>query len=163
MTIKRIFDFIVSLIGLIVLSPVFLLIAICIKTDSKGPVFYSQERIGYLGKPFRILKFRTMTEDASGLPLTVGDDIRLTKCSRFLRKLKLDELPQLINVLKGDMCIVGPRPDMPWQLDMYTSRERARILVLPGITGLTQIMNRRELSNADNYELDVCYVERSTI
>ncbi|MCX5895530.1 MAG: sugar transferase [Proteobacteria bacterium] len=116
-----------------------------------------------VGKPFRILKFRTMTEDASGLPLTVGDDIRLTKCSRFLRKLKLDELPQLINVLKGDMCIVGPRPDMPWQLDMYTSRERARILVLPGITGLTQIMNRRELSNADNYELDVCYVERSTI
>jgi lipopolysaccharide/colanic/teichoic acid biosynthesis glycosyltransferase len=140
LVIKRIFDFTVSLIGLIILSPAFLLIAICIKLDSEGPVFFRQERIGYLGTPFRILKFRTMTGAASGLPLTVGDDIRITKYGRFLRKFKLDELPQLINVLKGDMSLVGPRPEVPRYVAAYPEDVKKFVLsVRPGITDFAAI------------------------
>lgn len=142
---KRIFDFTVSLIGLILLSPLFSLIALWIKFDSKGPVFFTQERVGYLGKPFKILKFRTMFEDASGLLLTVNGDTRLTTCGRFLRKFKLDELPQLINVLTGDMSIVGPRPEVPKYVATYPEDIKNIVLsVLPGITDFAAIEFKNE-------------------
>jgi lipopolysaccharide/colanic/teichoic acid biosynthesis glycosyltransferase len=160
--IKRIFDFTCSLLGLFFLSPAFLVIAIYIKLDSAGPVFFRQERVGYLGKTFRILKFRTMRGDASGLPLTVGDDIRITKFGRFLRKFKLDELPQLINVLKGDMSIVGPRPEVPKYVAYYPEDIKKIVLsVPPGITDSAAIEFKNEsyiLEGSKNVEKD--YIEK---
>jgi lipopolysaccharide/colanic/teichoic acid biosynthesis glycosyltransferase len=145
--IKRIFDFLVSLFGLIIFSPLFLIIAILIKLDSEGPVFYQGERIGKDGKPFRIFKFRTMVKDAEkmGGPSTSADDPRLTKIGKFLRKYKLDELPQLINVLKGEMSLVGPRPEVKMYVDMLKPEEREIILsVKPGMTDLASLWDFHE-------------------
>jgi lipopolysaccharide/colanic/teichoic acid biosynthesis glycosyltransferase len=145
--IKRIFDFLVSLFGLIIFSPLFLIIAILIKLDSEGPVFYRGERIGKDGKPFRIFKFRTMVKDAEkmGGPSTSADDPRLTKIGKFLRKYKLDELPQLINVLKGEMSLVGPRPEVKMYVDMLKPEEREIILsVKPGMTDLASLWDFHE-------------------
>jgi len=145
--IKRIFDFLVSLFGLIIFSPLFLIIAILIKLDSEGPVFYRGERIGKDGKPFRIFKFRTMVKDAEKLggPSTPADDPRLTKVGKFLRKYKLDELPQLINVLKGEMSLVGPRPEVKMYVDMLKPEEKEKILsVKPGMTDLASLWNFHE-------------------
>ena len=115
MTAKRAFDLIFTIPGLVILSPFFLVIAIVIKQDSHGPVLFKQIRVGQWGKLFKIYKFRTMVCDAEqkGLQLTTGDDTRITKVGRFLRKTKLDELPQLINVIRGEMSLVGPRPEVP--------------------------------------------------
>jgi lipopolysaccharide/colanic/teichoic acid biosynthesis glycosyltransferase len=145
--IKRIFDFLVSLFGLIIFSPLFLIIAILIKLDSEGPVFYRGERIGKDGKPFRIFKFRTMVKDAEkmGGPSTSADDPRLTKIGKFLRKYKLDELPQLINVLKGEMSLVGPRPEVKIYVDMLKPEEKEIILsVKPGMTDLASLWDFHE-------------------
>lgn len=143
---KRLFDILSSGIGLILLSPLFLIIAVWIKLDSKGSIFYLQERIGKGGIPFRIYKFRTMVTDADkkGL-LTVGNrDPRVTSIGYYLRRYKLDELPQLINVFKGDMSIVGPRPEVPKYVRLYSASQREVLSVKPGITDLASIKFRNE-------------------
>ena len=145
--IKKIFDFLVSFFGLIIFSPLFLIIAILIKLDSEGPVFYRGERIGKDGKPFRIFKFRTMVKDAEKLggPSTSADDPRLTKLGKVLRKYKVDELPQLINVLKGEMSLVGPRPEVPSEVETYNEETKKIILsVKPGMTDLATLANLHE-------------------
>ena len=139
--IKRLFDFFGSLCGLIVLVPFLLLIALCIKLDSKGPVFFRHFRVGLNGNLFRIHKFRTMVVDSetSGR-LTVGNDTRITKSGRFLRKSKLDELPQLLDVFLGKMSLVGPRPEVKEFIDEYPEKVRKEVLsVRPGITDLASI------------------------
>lgn len=143
---KRIFDFTCSLIGLILLSPFFFIIAIAIKMDSKGPVFFKQKRIGKNGNPFEIYKFRTMVVDAESLgkQITVGEDPRITRVGSFLRKYKLDEFPQLINVLIGDMSLVGPRPEVPRYVEIYNDVQRKVLLVKPGITDYASIEFRNE-------------------
>jgi lipopolysaccharide/colanic/teichoic acid biosynthesis glycosyltransferase len=144
--IKRIFDFICSTLGLIVLSPVLLAITIKIKTGSDGPVFFKQIRVGEKNEEFEILKFRTMVVDAEklGRQITVGNDNRITKIGAFLRKYKLDELPQLINVFKGDMSLVGPRPEVPRYVNLYNEEQRKVLEVKPGITDLASIRYRDE-------------------
>jgi len=145
--IKRIFDFLVSFFGLIIFSPLFLIISILIKLDSEGPVFYRGVRVGQFGKPFKIFKFRTMVKDAEKLggPSTPSDDPRLTKIGKILRKYKLDELPQLINVLKGEMSLVGPRPEVKVYVDRLKPEEREKILsVKPGMTDLASLWDFHE-------------------
>lgn len=145
---KRIFDIIVSIIILLIFFPFGLIFSICILLESKGSVFYRQERIGQFGKPFGILKFRTMRKDAdkSG-KLTVGRDTRITKSGHFLRKFKLDEFPQFINVLKGEMSIVGPRPEVKEFVDLYSEDQRQILNVKPGITDYASVeyFNENEL------------------
>ncbi len=144
---KRLFDLIFSSIGLIISSLFLFLIAVWIKIDSPGPVFFRGTRIGKSGKPFRIFKFRTMIANAENLggPSTAGDDPRLTKIGNFLKKYQLDELPQLINVMAGDMSLVGPRPEVKIYVDMMTEEERDTILsVKPGMTDLASLFNFHE-------------------
>lgn len=143
---KRLFDITFSSLGLIVMFPFFILSAIVIKLDSKGPVFYRGKRIGRSGKLFRIFKFRTMVYNAEkiGGPSTADDDPRITKTGKFLRKYKLDELPQLINVLKGEMSFVGPRPEVQTYIDMFTEEEKAILNVRPGITDWASLWNPDE-------------------
>lgn len=153
--VKRIFDFVCSTLGLIILSPVLIVIAIRIKTGSDGPVFFKQIRVGENNKEFEILKFRTMVVDAEklGRQITVGNDSRITKIGAFLRKYKLDELPQLINVFKGDMSLVGPRPEVPRYVKLYNEEQRNVLKVKPGITDLASIRYRDEnelLGEAEN-------------
>ena len=143
---KRAFDFLSSLIGLILVSPVLVTIAILIKREDGGPVFYRGVRVGRFGKLFRIYKFRTMVLNAEKLggPSTADDDPRITKMGRFVRKFKLDELPQLINVLRGEMSIVGPRPEVQMYVDMFKEEEKAILSVRPGITDWASIWNPDE-------------------
>ncbi len=134
---KRTLDLVVALAGLILLAPLLLAIAAWVKLDSRGPVFFRQQRVGRGGRLFRIHKFRTMAADAPelGLPLTVGDDARITRCGRWLRQRRLDELPQLLDVLVGHMSLVGPRPEVPRYVERYPPLLRERLLALrPGIT-----------------------------
>jgi lipopolysaccharide/colanic/teichoic acid biosynthesis glycosyltransferase len=155
---KRFFDFSASAISIALIWPILLLISIWIKLDSKGPVFFRQERVGLHGKTFRIFKFRTMTVDAErkGLQLTVGSDHRVTRAGRLLRKTKLDELPQLFDVLIGNMSIVGPRPEVPKYIAQYPADIREMVLsVRPGITDRASIEFRNEneiLSNSSDPE-----------
>jgi len=145
--IKRIFDFLTSFLGLILISPLLLIIAVLIKLDSPGPVFYRGERVGQHGKIFRIFKFRTMVPNAEKLggPSTAADDPRLTKFGKFLRRHKLDELPQLINILKGEMSLVGPRPEVPSEVALYDPETKEIILsVKPGLTDLATLENLHE-------------------
>jgi len=143
---KRLFDIICSTLGLMILSPVLLIISLIIKLTSEGPVFFKQVRVGLNGEKFKILKFRTMVVDAEklGKQITVGNDNRITKIGAFLRKYKIDELPQLINVLKGDMSLVGPRPEVPIYVNLYDENERRVLYVRPGITDLASIKYRDE-------------------
>jgi len=144
---KRLLDIIVSFFGLILVAPILLLIALVIKLDSPGTVLYSGVRVGKNGKPFRMHKFRTMVQNADtmGGPSTAADDPRLTKGGKFLKKYQLDELPQLINVLKGEMSIVGPRPEVPFYVDMMTEEEKNIILsVTPGMTDWASLWNFHE-------------------
>ena len=152
---KRLFDIISSSAGLIFLSPVFLFVAIWIKLDSKGPVFYRQVRVGKNGRDFKIYKFRTMYPgaDKKGLITIGGRDPRVTRSGYFIRKYKLDEFPQLINVLVGDMSIVGPRPEVRKYVDLYTEEQLKVLSVKPGITDIASIKYRNEnelLDKADN-------------
>ena len=144
---KRFFDIIFSLIGLILVSPLFLAVALLIKKESPGPVFFRGVRIGFLGKLFRIYKFRSMVDNAENLggPSTAGDDPRLTKIGILLKKYQLDELPQLINVFLGEMSLVGPRPEVKLYIDMLSGEERKIILSFrPGMTDLASLRNFHE-------------------
>ena len=140
---KRFFDIVATTIGLILLCPLLFLIAWRIKAEDGGPVFYRGVRVGLHGKPFRIFKFRTMVMDADKIGgfSTSDDDPRITQAGRFLRKYKLDELPQLINVLKGEMSLVGPRPEVKKFTDMYTDDEKVILTVRPGITDWASMWN----------------------
>lgn len=133
---KRLFDLVCSAIGLVFVGPILVLLAIAIKLTSRGPVFYRGPRIGLHGRPFHIYKFRTMVVDADkiGGSSTPEDDPRVTRVGKFLRKYKLDELPQLINVVTGEMSLVGPRPQVAWAVERYTAEERAVLSVRPGMT-----------------------------
>ncbi|MCR4404981.1 MAG: sugar transferase [Candidatus Acetothermia bacterium] len=159
---KRALDFAASLIGLILLAVPFALIALAIKLDSKGPVFFRQERVGRQGRIFRPWKFRTMVEGAveQGLGYNVAeDDPRITRVGRFLREWGLDELPQLINVLRGEMSLVGPRPTLKYQVERYNEFQRRRLSVKPGITGWALIHGRNLLSWEERIKYDVWYAE----
>jgi lipopolysaccharide/colanic/teichoic acid biosynthesis glycosyltransferase len=150
-------DFVFSLTGLIVLSPLFLLVALLVKLTSKGPIFYLQNRVGKGGRDFRVYKFRTMYTDADkkGLLTVGGKDKRVTNVGYYLRRFKLDELPQLLNVLAGDMSIVGPRPEVRRYVDLYTTEQRKVLSVRPGITDYASIAYRNEndlLATAANPE-----------
>jgi len=144
--IKRGFDVLASLAGLVLLSPVLAVVALAIKLTSPGPVFFRQERVGRGFRRFEILKFRTMVPDAPKLggQLTAGEDPRITRVGRLLRKIKLDELPQLINVLKGDMSFVGPRPEVPRYVEIFRDDYRELLTVRPGITDLASLKYRDE-------------------
>ncbi len=144
MACKRLFDIICAALGLIVLSPLLLVVSLLVGITSPGGVFFRQERIGKDGKPFRIFKFRSMRKDNAGLKITTGNDSRITPVGRFLRKSKIDELPQLINVLVGDMSFVGPRPEVADYVDLYTPYQRQVLQVRPGITGIASIRFRNE-------------------
>ncbi|OHB64961.1 MAG: hypothetical protein A2168_00265 [Planctomycetes bacterium RBG_13_50_24] len=158
---KRGLDIIISLSALIVLCPVLLFIVIAIKIGSKGPAVFKQQRAGKNGKPFVFYKFRTMTIDADpfGPSPKSGRDPRLTKAGRILREYSLDELPQLFHILKGDMSVVGPRPLYLSQIPEWNERQKKRLLVKPGLTGLAQISGRGEITREEKLELDVKYVE----
>ncbi len=158
---KRLLDIVLSLSAVVVLLPVFLVIVIAIRLSSKGPAVFKQERAGKDGKPFVFYKFRTMKASVEpfGASPKSGEDPRLTKIGRFLREYSLDELPQLFNVLKGDMSIVGPRPLYVSQMAEWNDRQKKRLLVKPGLTGLAQISGRGELTREQKLELDVKYVE----
>ena len=144
MACKRAFDILCSFLGLTVLSPVLLVVSVLVAVTSPGGVFFRQERIGKDGKPFRIFKFRSMRKDNAGLKITTGNDSRITPVGRFLRKSKIDELPQLINVLVGDMSFVGPRPEVADYVNLYTPYQRQVLLVRPGIPGLGSLRFRHE-------------------
>lgn len=158
---KRVFDFTVSLLGLIILSPIFMILALMIVIDSRGGVFFRGVRVGQHGKDFRIFKFRSMKPDCEGKgKWNVGnDDDRITRVGHFLRNTKLDELPQLINVLKGDMSLVGPRPELRVYIDMYTEREMPILDLKPGVTDWASMTNFEqfkgftEASDPDEYYL----------
>jgi lipopolysaccharide/colanic/teichoic acid biosynthesis glycosyltransferase len=143
---KRIFDILFSLLSIILFSPFCILISIAIKLDSKGPIFYRGERIGKNGNPFRIFKFRTMIQDAdkNGRTTTSASDERLTNIGRIIRKFKLDELPQLLNVLQGTMSIVGPRPQVKWAIEKYNDEEKQILQLKPGITDWASIKFHNE-------------------
>lgn len=160
---KRLFDIVFSIAGMVILSPLLGWIVWCIHREDGGPVFYRGERVGLHGKPFRIFKFRTMVPDADriGPSSTTEDDVRITKIGRFLRKYKLDEFPQLINVLLGDMSFVGPRPQVQWAVDLYTKEERRILDVRPGITDYASIIfcNEGEILNGST-DPDREYLEK---
>lgn len=163
MNAKRIFDLFFALAGTIILLPVFICISLWIKRDSSGPVFFRQERVGQFGRSFRIFKFRTMCPDAEakGRQITVGEDPRITNSGRFLRHYKLDELPQLLNVILGEMSLVGPRPEVPRYVALYPENIREQVLsVLPGITDYASIEYKDEnaiLGRA--VDPDLAYIE----
>ena len=175
--IKRLLDIIGSLCALIISSPILLGVAIAIKLDDGGPVFFSQTRIGLHGKPFKMYKFRSMVTNAEELKKKLAeetgqedrfifkmkDDPRITKVGHFIRKTSLDEFPQLYNVLKGDMSLVGPRPALPEEVARYGSLYSARLLVKPGITGPWQVSGRSDLSQEQSEYLDVSYIENWSI
>jgi lipopolysaccharide/colanic/teichoic acid biosynthesis glycosyltransferase len=154
--IKRIFDVTAALLGLLVLAPLFVAVAIWIKLDSRGPVLFRQQRVGKDGIAFYIIKFRTMVDEAHEALLTIGNDRRITRAGRFLRRHKLDEFPQLLNVVGGSMSLVGPRPEVPRYVDCYPPEVRAQVLsVAPGITDWASIYYKEEnslLSRSSNPE-----------
>lgn len=165
-SIKRAFEFIAALLMLVVLSPLFLVIAILVKSESKGPVFFTQMRGGKDNVHFLIYKFRTMADDDSLRDDTIHvleTDSRITKVGYYLRKMSLDELPQLINIVKGDMSFVGPRPTLTSQTDSYTPYQMQRLLVKPGVTGWAQVRGRNSLSWNEKIELDLEYIERQSL
>ncbi|MCG7562501.1 MULTISPECIES: sugar transferase [Pseudoalteromonas] len=162
---KRLFDLVSSLIGLVLLFPVFIITAVLIKKDG-GSAFYLQDRVGLNGKTFKLYKFRSMVANADkigGYSTQVGDP-RITKIGKFIRRTSIDELPQLLNVLKGDMSVVGPRPNVPQQVKEYTAEDwQLRNSVKPGITGLAQVMYRSSATMQQRLELDLDYAKRSNL
>lgn len=170
---KRLFDFSFALAALIAMAPLLLIVAIAIKLTSRGPVFYSAERIGINGKPFKMLKFRSMVDDAEkmlpdlselneidgGVLFKIRNDPRVTPIGRIIRRFSIDELPQFINVLKQDMSVVGPRPPLRREVESYDADVMRRLLVKPGVTGLWQVSGRSNLSWEDSVRLDLSYIE----
>ena len=174
--IKRGFDVLASGLALILLSPLFLILIVLIKREDGGPAFYSQERIGKNEKPFKMWKFRSMIVNADkmveqleeqneidGAMFKIKDDPRVTKIGHVIRKYSLDELPQLWNVLKGDMSLVGPRPPLPSEVEEYTDYDKQRLLVMPGCTGLWQVTKRNEADFDEMVWLDIVYINHSGI
>lgn len=172
--VKRLFDIVASACGLILLSPLFLFLVIKIRSEDGGPAFYSQERIGKDEKPFKMWKFRSMIVDADkmldkledqneidGAMFKIKDDPRVTKIGHVIRKYSLDELPQLWNVLIGDMSLVGPRPPLPSEVEEYTDYDKQRLTVMPGCTGLWQVTKRNEADFDEMVWLDIVYINHS--
>jgi lipopolysaccharide/colanic/teichoic acid biosynthesis glycosyltransferase len=164
--VRRLLDAVIAAVGLVVTSPILLVAGLAIRLESGGPVIYRQRRVGKDGEPFELWKLRTMVSGAEtmghGIYVLEGD-ARITRVGRRLRRLSLDELPNLVNVLKGDMSIVGPRPTIQEQVDRYTDRQRRRLEVKPGITGWAQINGRSSLPWPDRIELDVWYVDNQSL
>ncbi len=173
---KRLLDIAFSMTALAMLSPILIAVAIAIKLDSKGPVFYASERIGKKARVFKCLKFRTMVQDAEnrraevmhmnerdGVLFKISNDPRITKVGRLLRKYSLDELPQFFNVLKGDMSVVGPRPPIASEVREYKLSHLRRLDVTPGVTGLWQVQGRQDPSFDSYVSLDVAYIENWSI
>ncbi|MFS0881677.1 sugar transferase [Metabacillus niabensis] len=174
---KRLIDIIGALFGLVLFSFLFLIIAIAIKIeDPKGPIFFIQTRIGKGEKSFKMLKFRSMVSnaedilsdlleynEAQGAMFKMKEDPRVTRVGRFIRRTSIDELPQLLNVLKGDMSLVGPRPPLPREVDLYTDYDKQRLLVTPGCTGLWQISGRSNIGFAEMVQLDLNYIRNRNI
>lgn len=162
---KRVLDILIAITAMVILSPALVAIWIAIKLSSKGPVIFKQERAGKNSKPFIFYKFRTMKPDVEpfGPSPKSGQDPRLTKVGKFLREYSLDELPQLFNILKGDMSIIGPRPLYISQIPEWNERQKKRLLVKPGLTGLAQIEGRAELTREEKLEFDVKYVETASL
>ncbi|EPY6466767.1 sugar transferase [Clostridium sporogenes] len=171
--IKKIIDLLGSIIGLILLSPILIITAIAIKLDSKGPVFFIQERVGKNEQAFNMYKFRSMVIDAeeklyklkdknemSGPMFKMKDDPRITKIGRFIRKTSIDELPQLFNVLKGEMSLVGPRPNLPREVIKFTDYQKNKFLAKPGLTCYWQVMGRNNIDFEDWIELDIKYIRK---
>jgi lipopolysaccharide/colanic/teichoic acid biosynthesis glycosyltransferase len=163
---KRVFDLTLATLGLVLASPVLGLIALAVKLTSRGPVFYVQERIGRDGVPFPFIKFRTMVVNAesqgAGI-LCLKDDPRVTRVGRVLRRFSLDEAPQLFNVLRGEMSLIGPRPGLAYQVRAYTPFQRRRLTVLPGITGWAQVNGRNAIAWDQRIVRDVEYVEQLSL
>ena len=175
-TTQRILDLLLTSFCLLILWPCFGIIALCIKLDSPGPVLFKQKRVGKDGEEFWFYKFRSMISDAeakrhllemhnerSGPVFKMRNDPRITRVGRVLRKFSLDELPQLLNVLKGEMSLVGPRPALPSETEKYTPRQRQRLIGLPGVTGLWQVSGRASLSFERSIELDLYYIEHQSL
>lgn len=174
---KRVFDVTVSLIMLIILLPLLIVVALWIKFDSPGPLIYRQTRVGLNGRHFYFYKFRSMYQDADrrraaiencnesgdGVIFKMKKDPRITRAGRFIRKFSIDELPQLFNVLLGDMSLVGPRPPLPSEVDLYTLDDRKRLNVTPGITGLWQVSGRSDIPFKKQVELDKEYIKSQSI
>lgn len=173
--IKRLFDIVLSIIGLVILSPLMLIIAYKIKKEDGGPVFYKQVRVGKNGCHFKMYKFRSMVTDADQLLEELRDqndvdgamfkmkhDPRITKIGHFIREHSLDELPQLVNVLKGDMSLVGPRPPLPSEVDQYTEYDKQRLYVMPGCTGLWQVTVRNKVGFNEMVQLDIQYIQKAS-
>lgn len=156
---KRLFDVLLTSLGLIVLSPLLLLVALLVWVTLGTPILFKQQRPGYGGKPFTIYKFRTMTEERDAQGRLLSDAERLTPLGRFLRATSLDELPELVNVLRGEMSLVGPRPLLMQYLERYSPEQARRHEVLPGITGWAQVNGRNALTWEDKFRLDVWYVD----
>ena len=168
---KRFFDIVLSLCGLVILSPLFLITAVAIRLDSKGPAFYSQKRIGKNGKPFKMYKFRSMCVDAEqqlerlaalnerdGPTFKITHDPRVTRVGRFIRKTCIDELPQLINILRGEMSLVGPRPPLPNEVAVYTPYQMRRLGVTPGLTCFWQATKGEDTTFEEWVEMDLKYI-----
>lgn len=166
LAVKRAFDVVFAAVGLLVLLPLFVCIAIAIVLDSPGPFLYRQERVGFRVKRFRMLKFRTMVDRAdeigSGLYVS-SEDPRITRVGRILRRFSIDEFPQFFQVLSGQMSFVGPRPGLPYQRDLYTEAQARRLVMRPGITGWSQIHGRNLLSWPERLNLDAWYVDNFSL
>jgi exopolysaccharide biosynthesis polyprenyl glycosylphosphotransferase len=172
MALKRLFDVVASAIAFWLLLPVLVVLALTIKLTSRGPIFFNQVRVGLLGKPFQMLKFRSMVVNAedlrqslessneqSGPVFKIKDDPRVTVVGRWMRRYSLDELPQLLNVLRGDMSIVGPRPPVPAEVEQYEPWQRRRLSVRPGLTCIWQVSGRNQISFEDWMYLDLRYID----
>ena len=160
---KRFLDIVGSAFGLLLFSPILLIVGLMVRYEYGSPVIFSQLRPGMGGKVFKMIKFRTMTNERDEKGDLLPDDVRLTKLGRFLRSTSLDEVPELVNVLKGDMSLVGPRPLLAEYLPLYSERQARRHEVRPGVTGWAQVNGRNALSWEEKFELDVWYVENRTL
>ncbi|MBB1071738.1 sugar transferase [Limosilactobacillus reuteri] len=173
---KRLFDIVAATCGIVILSPLIIIIAVLIKGEDHGPIFYKQVRVGKNGKTFKMYKFRSMfvnadkmldklkeQNDVDGPMFKMKDDPRVTKIGHFIRKHSLDELPQFLNVLKGDMSLVGPRPPLPSEVEEYSEYDKQRLFVTPGCTGLWQATKRNEVGFNEMVQLDIEYIKKANL